>query len=336
MITSVFFVLAMTAADVTHSYVTGTSPTYILGLDNNLDICLASTQPVTVAELRSKGLAMSDSQRVLLQAFNIIKRVDADKFQCQLPVFREDATAAVRAKADALAVRIADRTEESRAAFVKAIADAGYSQQTYSLIASFVLDRLVWTEFERRGLMASADASAIPSGSKLWSGASWIMRPPSNWKLGTNSSTIGGSDISVTWSPQSLAAINILGRDALEAIVALSEGRRAAVSDAMFKNLTALKLARVPVIAKRDRVYATGATFAAEVAASFGSGFDADAFAKTSGVTDRSKQTLIMWHEVFPAIVTVLESRGLKRPAALNGQSSDLDSVVFIVRVDAK
>lgn len=63
------------ASEVVTSYVSGTSPTLILGLDNNLEICLALREARTISELRSDGIPVTDSQRSS-QVYRAVRSVE--------------------------------------------------------------------------------------------------------------------------------------------------------------------------------------------------------------------------------------------------------------------
>ncbi len=64
------------ASEVVTSYVTGTSPTLILGFDNNLAICLALQEPTNKSDLRDSGISHTDSQLVLMQLWHLVERVN--------------------------------------------------------------------------------------------------------------------------------------------------------------------------------------------------------------------------------------------------------------------
>ena len=326
---------AYRASEVTVSYASGTSPTLILGLDNNLEVCLALAKPATVEELRGRGIAMTESQRVLLLAFSLIKRTEGERYECQVPVFRGKLAVQMRRDADDIAGRLAESASASRAAFDKAVRAAGLGENAYSLLGSLVLDHLVWAEFERQGLLASADPSTMKTGSPLWSGYAWIVLPPAPAKVGTDSSSLDKSELFVTWTPDSLKASEALSNAAKHAVLLAANGGE--LSAAERELLTRLDLwksggSRIATIAADSPVYLAARDLASEIAQTFASAFDFPRFARYSGVPDRSKDTLIVWHEIFPRLLKRLARGGAAEPPVLIDGTGSLRSAMFVVR----
>lgn len=90
------------ASEVVTSYVNGTSPTFILGLDNNLEICLALREAKTISELRSDGVSVTDSQLIILQLWRLIERSDDGAMRCTVPIIESPVTTELEVLAQAV------------------------------------------------------------------------------------------------------------------------------------------------------------------------------------------------------------------------------------------
>ncbi|NIO28619.1 MAG: hypothetical protein GTO29_08710 [Candidatus Latescibacteria bacterium] len=96
-------------SEVVTSYVSGTSPTLILGLDTNLEICLALREARTISELRSDSVPVTDSQLILLQLWRLIERSDDGKMRCTVPIIESPATNRTRGSRPGRDGRVAER-----------------------------------------------------------------------------------------------------------------------------------------------------------------------------------------------------------------------------------
>jgi len=78
---------------------------------------------------------------------------------------------------------------------------AGRQKDAYTIIFSYVLDGMVWDEFEARGIL---DERTLTAEIPLWSGEIWALYPPRPFNSGTNSISEGGVALNVSWTEDAI------------------------------------------------------------------------------------------------------------------------------------
>ena len=147
--------------------------------DNNWDILCAFVEPGKVAKLDSLGIPYNKSQLRLLEVGDLLSS-DNGIYSTSMNIFGRDETAAIRRQSKEFADSIFPVIEPEIKQLISAFDKAGYANQTYSLIFSYLLDTYIWDD-ER----LSSPISCEDHGT--WSGAYWAMyESRSHDKIGTN------------------------------------------------------------------------------------------------------------------------------------------------------
>jgi len=326
------------ALEVVTSYVSGTSPTLILGLDNNLEICLALREPRKISELRSDGVAVTDSQLALLQLWRLVERLDDGRMKCTVPVIESPVTTELEALAQTVTEELLSALGSDVDRYVGMVREAGWPGSSYALLGSFVLDDLAWKALERLGAIEHADASAMDTGSPHWSGVTWITLPPQTHKLGTNSYPTPDGVLCMTWTPSSLPEQEVLGKPGLrEELTALASGRLAGPSADQAQVLERLGLVhdgglKLPVIRADTPMCVESGRLAMQAARALVVSEPFREMKRLTGAQDPSVAVIMAYHWVYPRLMSQLELQGLTRPLALDGESgAPLGPTTYIV-----
>jgi hypothetical protein len=276
------------AADVVTSFISGTSPTLVLGLDNNLQICLALREPATMDELRARGVPVLESQRVLLLAWHLIRRLEGGRYQTVLPIIAPPSTDSLRAEGRALARRLASDCIPEMNAMLREVRNAGWERNAYALVGSFVVDGLIWQKLEQRKVIEHADASQIESGSREWSGVAWIVYPQADFKLGTNQRSFDGGRLWISWTPQAPSRLAPLDEPSQ---------RESLVTAARSGPGTGGKL---PVLTRTSPVWRAADSLATKVALEIDRAVQAGTLRRAGSALHGSSGAIILYHECSP------------------------------------
>lgn len=332
---------ARRASEVVTSFVSGTSPTLILGLDNNLDLCLASREWASPQELERRGISSNESQRALLRVFGLIERRADGRFRCLVPAITGPQAEMMRTDASALANDLVSAHVEAVRRFVAMARSAGAADQAYAILASFVLDGLMWDELRGFGLMGHADAMLHETGSEHWTGYAWITIPSRPASLGTNRHEGNGADLYVTWTPASLQALApVSSTPILASMLDLSTRQDRKADSSLATALRGTGVLRddalgIPVIAASSELHGAATALAKSVAAAYATRYDHERFGRLTGVRDTTLATLIFYHEVYPAMLAALVDReAIEAPVFfMSGQPlADVRRALFVVQ----
>lgn len=147
--------------------------------DNNWDILCAFVQSGSAAKLDSLGIPYNRSQLRLLEVGDLLM-CNNEHYTTKMHIFGKRETEQIRRQSKEFADSIFPTIESKIKRLVGAFDEAGYSQQVYSLIFSYLLDNYIWgDEF------LSSPLSCEDHGT--WSGAYWAMfESRQHDKIGTN------------------------------------------------------------------------------------------------------------------------------------------------------
>lgn len=147
--------------------------------DNNWDILCAFKDPGTIDKLDSLGISYNKSQLRLLEVGDLLTS-DNGVYSTLMPIFSKIETQTIRQQSKEFADSIFPVIESDIKQLIKEIDGAGYSNQTYSLIFSYLLDTYIWNDEQLPTTECCEDHGT-------WSGGFWAMYNPRNHvKIGTN------------------------------------------------------------------------------------------------------------------------------------------------------
>lgn len=172
----------------------GHQPSDYVAPDNNWEILYCLRTPHTLAELRAMGVECTDSQLMLLEVGGLIAEQEG-KWKTTIPILDREQTRSLRSFADEVAESVYTANEADFVNLAGTIREAGFGNNVFSLLFSYLLDGRMWTKlvlFEQ-----------IENHS-TWSGCYWILyEPRDGMKCGTNS--YGDQDLILTYTDSRIA-----------------------------------------------------------------------------------------------------------------------------------
>lgn len=113
--------------------------------DNNWDILCAFVQSGSAAKLDSLGIPYNRSQLRLLEVGDLLM-CNNEHYTTKMHIFGKRETQQIRRQSKDFADSIFPKIEPKIRRLVGAFEEARYSQQTYSLIFSYLLDNYIWED----------------------------------------------------------------------------------------------------------------------------------------------------------------------------------------------
>ncbi len=169
---------------------TGSTPDNIVQLDNNEELLLALQVPQT----------FSQSQIRLLLDWQLIEETD-DVYQTAFPILDSARTTDLRKRmkehAGTTLTQLAGKIGEVKSILAK----SGRQKTVYTILFSYVLDNLVWDQFENEKILQPAKNTIEHP---FWDGTFWGVTPKREIFCGTNSISDKGYSLKVNWAPPAI------------------------------------------------------------------------------------------------------------------------------------
>lgn len=172
----------------------GHQPSDYVAPDNNWEILYCLRTPHTPAELRATGVGCTDSQLMLLEVGGLIAEQEG-KWKTTIPILDREQTRSLRSFADGVAESVYTANEADFVNLAGTIREAGFGNNVFSLLFSYLLDGRMWTKLV---LFEEIENHST------WSGCYWILyEPRDGMKCGTNS--YGDQDLILTYTDSRIA-----------------------------------------------------------------------------------------------------------------------------------
>ena len=172
----------------------GHQPSDYVAPDNNWEILYCLRTPHTPAELRATGVGCTDSQLMLLVVGGLIAEQEG-KWKTTIPILDREQTRSLRSFADGVAESVYTANEADFVNLAGTIREAGFGNNVFSLLFSYLLDGRMWTKLV---LFEEIENHST------WSGCYWILyEPRDGMKCGTNS--YGDQDLILTYTDSRIA-----------------------------------------------------------------------------------------------------------------------------------
>ena len=273
--------------------------------DNNWDILCAFVQSGSAAKLDSLGIPYNRSQLRLLEVGDLLM-CNNEHYTTKMHIFGKSETQQIRRQSKDFADSIFPKIEPKIRRLVGAFDEARYSQQTYSLIFSYLLDNYIWEDE-----FLSSPRSCENHGT--WSGAYWAMFESRNHdKIGTN----GYGPVKQNWTDNlgywmSMPKIMTFARE-----VAANGGKRIVkqeVIDAVADWGLTDENGNILIPVKKHCI----------------------SWGKDHNIASQQLSQVIFYHEVMWDLLDILESKGIiSMPAILKGEEvgkEHFGDICFIV-----
>jgi hypothetical protein len=251
--------------------------------------------------------------------------------------------ARIRAVTDEAAATLLGELRPGIADYVGTLAAAGFADNAFSVLFSYVVDGLVWYQFRQRGHGVSTQVTV---DTPLWAGAIWAVKPARASRCGTNQYTVDNGYISLNWSEAAHEQIGGLkgGSDDLRALAAAVRKDGRVVDATLREALLPYRLVAadgrplIPVITESvtDPLHTGALTLSDELADRSLAVLPLADLQTELGLDDPAVALIIVYHELMWDLMEALEADGLvERPGVLSGdptaQPADIGKLAFIV-----
>lgn len=145
-------------------------PSSIVSADNNLQLLLSLKNGLTRKQLDSLKIPYLRSQLLLLESYRLINKTDSI-YKTAIPILDSEQTSRLRTQSLFTANMIYPEIEKECRELVAYLATQNRLNNAYSILFSYVLDGLIWTRFEKEGIVEEWDTTGI------WSGNYWFLTP---------------------------------------------------------------------------------------------------------------------------------------------------------------
>ena len=300
-------------------------PDEIVREDNNGQILAIAHHGATRQTLGRNGIAFTESQIELLKDWRLLSEQDGE-LKTFMPVLGPDEINRLRSLLSSQAKQVGKSLAPDFENLVAMLMRSGYGGNAYSIVFSYVLDDLVWDEFDRRHILPSMEVTA---DKPFWGGVVWAIYPRRD-PLGTNSRSYGGWDLFVTWTRSVQPLLTPLNDSALtRRLLKDLESLGSEPDPAIRSQLAALGILTnegkpaVPIIRERtsDTIYVDSLALSRKLSDEVLRAMQADDIPAVIGVDDRGVALIIAYHEFMWELLAYLEeSRIVHVPPVITGQ----------------
>jgi hypothetical protein len=181
------------------------SPATIIQLDNNWEVFNTIPNSGIKKDSLLKNFEINESQLRLLKDWRILKENNGIVFK-NIILLDSTLTESITKESKGVAVKVLGSMSSALKEYINVVENR-YQGQGFTLLFTYVIDGLVWKEFESRKLIESRK---VTDNFPLWNGEYWFIKNKRSLDFGTNSHTIGNFNLSVMWNDLSLQHINEL------------------------------------------------------------------------------------------------------------------------------
>lgn len=192
-------------------------PSSILSADDNLQLLLSLKNGLTRKQIDSLKIPYVRSQLLLLESYHLINKTDGI-YKTAIPILDSEQTARLRKQSRSTANKIYPEIENECRNLVTHLANQNRLNNAYSILFSYVLDGLIWTQLEKEGIVERMDTAGI------WSGNYWFLTPRRAVDCGgTNYSTKENFAFKWNWSHSEKVTEGLWNKN-IEALFPFAQG----------------------------------------------------------------------------------------------------------------
>ena len=316
------------------------NPDAIVRDDNNGQILFLARDGGTREQLKQEGVPVTESQLQLMKDWRLLSE-EQGQLKTRMPALGPERMARLRSLLRAPATDLGRSLRPSFQELVSILKKQGFSDNAYSLVFSYVLDGMVWDEFDRQHLLPSMTVTAEKP---LWAGALWAIYPKRNVP-GTNSRTKGPWQLEVTWQESVLPLLDPLNHSKVIDPVLEGLNQSGAVSDPQARSqLAALGVLtidgkpRVPVIHEMpsDPVYAASQALSRKLGEGMLRALQSPELQSVLDTEDKPVALVIAYHEFMWELLAHLEAEKVLLPPPVLSSPLPIDpteirNLVFFV-----
>ena len=169
------------------------TPHSVVSYDNNLQLILLFKDGLTLKHLDSLQIPYTKSQIKLLKLFNLIKQ-ENKVFYSNIAILENENAIELRKYSKSIAEKIIPFIETDLLELNRHLNSINRSENAFSITFSYVLDGLIWKEFEAKGITKPIeDIENSP-----WNGHFWMLESKRSSGFGTNTYSDSSVTIAIT------------------------------------------------------------------------------------------------------------------------------------------
>lgn len=311
-------------------------PSSILSADNNLQLLMSLKKGLTRKQLDSLKIPYVRSQLLLLESYHLINKTDGI-YKTAIPILDSEQTARLRKQSQLTASYIYPEIEKECRALVAHLANQNRLNNAYSILFSYVLDGLIWTQFEKEGIVEKWDTSDI------WSGNYWFLTPKRDVDCGgTNSLTKENFTFKWNWSESEKVTDGLWNKN-IEALFSLVQGNTIPNKEiinefADYGFFDKDSRLTIPVINEKENndLYSLSIKIIDRLLLTFKAKTDVEQLKTSYGFNNCSETVVVVYHEVmFDIMDLLIEKQVIQLPTAFKSPDKatlkDAADLCFIV-----
>lgn len=184
------------------------TPHAIVRADGSGRMLLAATEAVTLEQLRSEGLAPTESQLRLLEVYGLIERTDGT-IRTTFPILGPACTLGLRGELEAVAAGNRTALAVGAGEILAALRIEGLAGSAFALVFGHALDGQFWNSLRQRGMLPSTTLSIEYP---FWRGSFWASYPLRSFAAGTNELRVERATLTMVWTEATSEALAAMAR----------------------------------------------------------------------------------------------------------------------------
>lgn len=316
------------------------TPQPIVEMGNNGEILYQARSGITRANLKRKGIPFSERQLKVLDACGLLD--SGPILRTSIPVLGPSEIQNIRFELNKQAQSNGPILKKKVQKLVEELNHQGFSDNSYSIIFSYLLDGLVWDHLEKQGLMPKNETT---TDKPFWDGTFYAVYPIRTGKPGTNTTSDHSWSISLTWTDSVLKASASSGfSKSTKSLLSEIVTNGSVKNPVLIHELQTHGLINpsghliVPIIHEKndDPIYAPAIAISQEIADEMVKIVKIPKFRQLLKTTNSANALVITYHEYLWELLAYLESEGvINKPPALRVdepvKASDLHTLVYLV-----
>ncbi len=311
-------------------------PSTIVSSDNNWQLLLAMKNGVTLKQLDSLKVNYTKSQLLLLMSQRLLKKDDGI-YKTIIPILDSKQTSLLRKQSQFVANKIYPEIEQECRDLVAFLSKQKRSNNPYSILFSYVLDGLIWRQFEKEGIIKKRDNSGT------WSGNYWFLTPKRPVDCGgTNSLSNEYIVFKWNWSYSEKVTDGLWNKN-IEALFPIAQGNsfpdKETINEfADYGFFDKHSHLTIPVINEKENndLYSLSMKIIDRLLLTFKAKTDVEQLKTSYGFNNSSETVVIFYHEImFDLMDLLLENQVIQLPTAFKSSDKatfkDAADLCFIV-----
>jgi len=174
-------------------YCSGETPHSVVSYDNNLQLILLFKNGLTLKQLDSLQISYTKSQIKLLKLYNLLRQENKVLYS-NIAILENENSVELREYSRSIAEKILPFVETDILELNEHLSSINRSKNAFSITFSYVLDGLIWKEFEAKGITKPIENNE----NSPWTGHFWMLESKRSLGFGTNSYSDSTVTIAIT------------------------------------------------------------------------------------------------------------------------------------------